>query len=99
VQSNTEDKNGILYDALARPDAEHCLEVLVVELRRVKGRDGWYCTGLAGARRCVMKCTGRKQNAVAYPVTEISVVSGREIRGEKIRLMIALDECYEQRPE
>jgi hypothetical protein len=42
MQSNTEDKNGIQYDAPARPDAKRCLDVLVVELRRAKGRDGWH---------------------------------------------------------
>jgi len=54
--------------------------------------------GSAGARRCVMKCTGRKQNAVAYPVTEIALVSGRETRGVKRRLMIALAECMNNGP-
>jgi hypothetical protein len=39
VQSNTEHKDGVQHDASARPDAERCLDVLVVELRRAKGRD------------------------------------------------------------
>lgn len=45
-----------------------------------------------------MKCKGKKQNAVAYPVTEIALVSGRDIREENIRLMIALDECMNSGP-
>ena len=61
-------------------------------------RDAMGGTGSAGARRCVMKRTGRMQNAVAYPVTEFALVSGREICGEKIQLMIALDECMYSGP-
>jgi hypothetical protein len=38
------------------------------------------------------------QNAIVYPVTEIALASGREIRGQKIRLMIALDECMNSGP-
>ena len=43
-------------------------------------------------------CTGRMQKAIVYPVTEIALVSGREIRGQKMRLMIALDECMNNGP-
>jgi hypothetical protein len=32
VQSNAEYKDGVQHDASARPDAERCLDVLVVEL-------------------------------------------------------------------
>ena len=42
MKGNSEDKNGIKYDAPARPDAERCLDVLVVELRRAQGRDWWH---------------------------------------------------------
>ena len=47
----------------------------------------------ASAKRYAVKCTGITQNAVAYPVTEIALVSGRgEMRGENKRSMIALGE-------
>ncbi len=36
-----EDKCGIQHHASAGPAAERSLDVLVVELRRAKGRDGW----------------------------------------------------------
>ena len=42
--------------------------------------------GSASAKRCAVKCTGITQNAVAYPVTEIALVSGRgEMRGDNRR--------------
>lgn len=47
-------------------------------------------TGSTSARRCVIKCTGRMQNAVARPVTKITLMSGRKMRQEKSCLIIAL---------
>jgi hypothetical protein len=42
--------------------------------------------GAAGSAsaRCLMKCAGMRQNASAYPVTEVAVVSGCETRRERI---------------
>jgi len=44
-----------------------------------------------------MKCTGRSRMG-SISVTEIALVSGRETRGVKRRLMIALAECMNNGP-
>ena len=78
MQGNTEDKDGIQHDASAGPVTGRRLGILVVELRNDIGS-----ARSAGARR----------HEVAYLVTVIAPVSGRETRREKIHMIIALEEC------
>jgi hypothetical protein len=96
VQSNTGNKNGIWYDAPERPDTERCLDVLVVELRRAKGRNG--CDGVPGREAVRDEMYGQKTKCGRIYGHGDRVGERAQIRGEKIRLMIALD-VYEQRPE
>jgi hypothetical protein len=57
-------------------------------------RDEMRNAGSVRTRRCVMKCTGRRQHASAYPVIEVALVSGCETRRENtLRLMNAPEEC------
>ena len=58
-----------------RPTADHCLDVLVVGLRRGEGRDEW--RWVCGREAVHDEMHRRMQNAVLWPATEYVLENGR----------------------